>query len=177
MRGALVIIIGSSGVGKSTLARALQEALLPEQWLHFSVDTLFDCLPPSVVERVNRHNEHQVVDAKALVSGAHACVRSLLERGHRVIFDAVVVSDAGAQRLLTAFGEFDPLVVELTCSWDVIRARTLARGDRTLDEAAQGFAAGGGHLRATHVFDTTDTPPGTLAERLVGLMRGSEPAR
>ena len=171
MQGTLVIITGSSGVGKSTLARALQEALLPEQWLHFSVDTLFECLPRSVVDRVNLEHAHALVDAKAIVAGAHACVRTLLDAGHRVIFDAVVLSERGALGLLGALGDHRPLIVEVTCEWDVIKARTIARGDRTLAEAAHGFEHGRGHLPAHHRLDSTETSPELLAARLAPFVR------
>jgi chloramphenicol 3-O phosphotransferase len=167
----LVIITGSSGVGKSTLARALQEELLAEQWLHFSVDTLFYCLPPSVIRRVDRQNDRSIVDSKAIVTGAHACARTLLDLGHKVIFDAVVSSEAGASAMSRAFEEFDPLLVELTCSWDEIQRRTLARGDRTLAEAEHGFRHASGRVRAHRTFDTTASNSEHIAAQIAGDMR------
>src|SRR4030095_6738086 len=150
----LVVITGSSGVGKSTLARALQERLLPDRWLHFSVDTIFYCLPRSVVLRADQQNDWSLVDSRAIVSAAYACTRTLLDLGHRVIFDAVILTENGAKELLRAFDGLDPLLVELTCSWNEIERRTIARGDRTLAEAEHGYRNAGGYLKADHVFDS-----------------------
>src|ERR1043165_8335450 len=110
----LVVIIGSSGVGKSTLARALQEELLPDIWLHFSIDSIFYCLPRSVVLRVDELNDHSSVDSHAIVASAYACANTLLDLGHKVLFDAVVLNKNGAQQMLDAFAGSEPLLVELT---------------------------------------------------------------
>lgn len=169
----LVVITGSSGVGKSSLARALQEDLLPDQWLHFSFDTLFYCLPNSIVLRVDQHNDRSLVDSRGIAASSHACVRTLLDRGHGVIFDAVIMSENGAKGLLQAFEGLEPMYVALTCSWVQIRNRTLARGDRTLEEAEFGFKNAGGHLRAHHTFDTTSATAEEIAARLAVHVRAS----
>ena len=163
----LIVITGSSGVGKSTLAHALQEKLLPQHWLHFSVDSIFYCLPQSIIRRVDQQNDLTGVDSKAIVTGAYACAKTLLELGHRVIFDAVILADAGAQAMSRAFDGFAPLLVEITCAWPEIERRTLARGDRTLDEAAHGYRNARGHLVAHHSFDSTHASAEQLAEQLV----------
>ena len=176
MQRNLIVITGSSGVGKSTLARALQEELLPVQWLHFSVDSVFYCLPPSIVARVDQHNERSLVDSKAIVRSAHACVRTLLGQGHKVIFDTVLMSEAGGKNLMAAFAEFEPILVALTCSWDEIKKRTVARGDRTLAEAEYGFNNSSGHLGVHHTFDTTAKSPQQVAESLAVHVRGGASA-
>jgi chloramphenicol 3-O phosphotransferase len=170
----LIIITGSSGVGKSTLARELQEELLPDQWLHFSVDSIFYSLPPSVVVRVDQHNDRTLVDSKAIVMASHACTKTLLDLGHRVIFDTVIVTERGAQSMLGRLHMFDPLLVELTCSWDMIRQRTLARGDRTLAEAENGYRNAPGHLKAHHTFDSTSTSAKEIAAQLAAHIRHGE---
>jgi chloramphenicol 3-O phosphotransferase len=169
----LVVITGSSGVGKSSLARALQEELLPDQWLHFSFDTLFYCLPNSIVLRVDQHNDRSLVDSRAIAASSHACVRTLLEQGPRVIFDTVIMSEKGATSLLQAFQDLEPMYVALTCSWEQIRNRTLTRGDRTLEEAEFGFKNAGGHLRVHHTFDSTSATAEEIAARLAVHMRAS----
>ncbi len=169
----LIIITGSSGAGKSTLARALQESLLPAQWLHYSVDSIFYCLPRSIVERVDQHNEHGLVDSKAIVAAAYATTCTLLDLGHTVIFDAVVLSKKGAERMMNELGRFDPILVELTCSWEEIQTRTLARGDRTLAEAEHGFRHAGGHLESHYTFDTTRTSPAEISRQLVALLQAA----
>jgi chloramphenicol 3-O phosphotransferase len=173
MQRRLIVITGSSGVGKSTLARALQEELLPDQWLHFSIDSLFYCLPRSVVLRVDEQNDRSLVDSRAIVSAAYACTRTLLDLGHRVIFDAVILAENGAREMLRAFDGFDPLFVELTCSWDEIERRTLARGDRTLAEAEHGYSNAGGHFEADHTFDSSSESAEKIAAQLSARLRGA----
>ena len=165
-----VVITGSSGVGKSTLSQALQEALLPAQWLHFSADTLFYCLPRSVMARVDQHNDWAAVDSRTLVASAYACVQTLLGRGHDVVFDAVITSRTGEEALAAAFGDHRPLRVHLGCAWEEIERRTLARGDRTLAEARHGYenvvVPSGPH----HHFDTTGRHAQEIAVELAQLL-------
>ena len=176
MQRNLIVITGSSGVGKSSLAQALQEELLPDQWLHFSVDSLFYCLPRSIVLKVDQHNDRSLVDSKAIVRSAHACVTTLLAQGHKVIFDTVIMSETGAKGLLAAFAGFEPILVALTCSWEEIKKRTLARGDRTLAEAEHGYRNAGGHLRVHHTFESTSTSARQIAEHLAIHVRGGASA-
>lgn len=168
----VIVITGSPGVGKSTLAKALQEELLLQQWLHFSVDTVFYCLPQSIIRQVDLHNNHSAVDSAAIVGSAYACARTLLDQGHRVIFDAVVLSAKGAQGLLSAFEAYPRMFVELMCSWEEIARRTLERGDRTLAEAEHGFRNARGHVEAHHTMDTTVSTPEQLAMELAAVIRG-----
>jgi chloramphenicol 3-O phosphotransferase len=172
MQQRLIVITGSSGVGKSSLAQALQEELLPDQWLHFSVDSLFYCLPRSIVHRVDQHNDRSLLDTKSIVTSSHACVRTLLDQGHPVIFDTVIMSQKGAKGLLAAFEGFEPLLVALTCSWEEIKRRTLARGDRTIEEAEHGYRNAGGHLCCHRTFDSTNASVEQLAVQLAVHVRG-----
>ncbi|RVU47074.1 hypothetical protein EOE66_04720 [Rubrivivax rivuli] len=169
----LILIVGSSGVGKSTLAQALQEELLPKQWIRFSPDAIQGCLPASVVKRVNALNDHTAVDWHSINAAAYACAAVLLQQGHSVIFDTVIMTPAGAKQLLTALGSFNPLIVELHASWHSITERTLARGDRTLEEADHGFRKCRGHITAHLVYDTTDIQPEQLASQIAGHIRST----
>ena len=170
----LIVLVGSSGVGKSTLARALQEQLLPEQWLHFSVDTVFYCLPASVTQRVDQEGDRNLVNPGFIVASALACARTLLDEGNKVIYDAVVASEKGASRLLKAFDEHRPVVVELTCAWSEIERRTHERGDRTLEEAQVGFRNARGHIVPHHTLDTTAATPEQVARRLTAALLAAQ---
>ena len=166
----LVVLEGGSGTGKSSLAWALQERLLPQQWLHFSTDTVLYCLPQSILDKANLQNDWTSIDTSAISRSAYACVGSLLESGYRVIFDCVVMTERRARELLLGFQRHSPILVRLTCTWEETRSRTVARGDRTLAEAEHGFKTSGLHLVADHVLDTTDRTPAELADFLASLL-------
>ncbi|HEU5295475.1 MAG TPA: AAA family ATPase [Burkholderiaceae bacterium] len=166
----LIVVSGGSGTGKSTLCKALQEALLPQAWLHFSVDTVLYCLPQSTLDRANRMNDWSCVDPQ-LIGSAYACVSVLLGAGHRVIFDCVVFSERRARELLNVFQDHRPILVGLSCSWEEIQRRTAARGDRTLAEAELGFRNAGKHLKHDYTFETTHTPPEVIASQLADRLR------
>lgn len=167
----LVVVTGSSGVGKSTLAAAFQETMLPETWFHFSVDSVFYCLPRSIVERVDHHDDRSLVDSSAVVACAYACARALLDQGQKLVFDAVILNQKGAERLLSAFEGYEPLLVEVSCAWEEIQRRTLARGNRTLGEAEHGYRNAGGHVPAHLVLDSSNASPSELAMQVAAALR------
>jgi chloramphenicol 3-O phosphotransferase len=169
----LIVVEGGSGTGKSSLARSLQERFLPQQWLHFSVDTLLYCLPASVLDMVNQRNDWSAVDKSAITRSTYGCLRTLLDEGHRVIFDCVVMTEQRARDLLTALQLHRPVLVRLTCSWEEIERRTIARGDRTIEEARRGFETSGLHLTVDYEIDTTHRSSTEIAETLVRRVTGS----
>lgn len=171
---ALVVIVGGSSTGKSSLARALQEELLPAQWLHFSLDSVLSCLPQSILGRANLENEWSEIDTNAIARAAHGCLHALLDQGHNVLFDCVVMTDRRALQMLLALERHAPALVSLTCDWEETERRTIAREDRTIAEARRGFEISGMGLSADYSFDTTLSSPAEIARELTPLLAAQQ---
>ncbi len=135
----LILLHGPTSSGKTTLAHALQETLLPEIWLHFSFDTLFETLPLSVQQHCNTEDDWSGVDGQALFSSAIICLSSLIADGHRVLFDVVLPNEGAASRLREMLVGVELLSVRLACPWEEIEERTRSRGDRSMSEARRSF--------------------------------------
>jgi len=135
----VIIISGSSGTGKTSVVDVLQEMLLPEVWLKFSFDSIIYSLPGSVLEQCNLHNNWSGVNGKALYAGSIACLRSLVETGNNVIFDVALSNDKQVNELEATLRTIEVESFHIEAEWAEIQKRTLARGDRTLEEADRSF--------------------------------------
>ncbi|CZF79500.1 Chloramphenicol 3-O phosphotransferase [Grimontia marina] len=167
----LIVLDGASGAGKTTLAKALQEQFLPENWLYFSIDTLVYSLPPSVFEHCNQENDWRSLDPNTLIKGAFSCVNALLEAGNKVIFDAVISTPQGALQMDLAFENHERLYVGLHCELTELERRTFDRGDRTIDEARHGFSTSPFHLKYDLELDSTSTPATELSTIIAATLQ------
>lgn len=163
----VILITGPSGAGKTSLVKALQETLLPSVWLSFSVDSIIYSLPESTLNRCNLHHDWSGVDGGALYRGVFSCLRALVDSGSNVIFDIVLTSPKRAEALLAQLVGVEVRTIGLECSWSEIERRTLARADRTLEEARLSFEKSPGLLKHDFVIDTTALSPGQIAEQLL----------
>jgi chloramphenicol 3-O phosphotransferase len=138
----VIVLNGGSSSGKSGIARCLQ-AVLPDPWLTFGVDTLVDALPAAVrasaagiefgadgavgVGPEFRRLEAAWIEGVAAMAGA----------GARIIVDEVFLGGAASQgRWRRALGALPTLWVGVRCEGQVAAARELARGDRVVGMAA-----------------------------------------
>ena len=136
----VIVLNGGSSSGKSGIARCLQ-AVLPDPWLVFGVDTLIQAMPVasqlSGIEfapdgAVVVRPEFRAVEA-AWIEGVAAMARA----GARIILDEAFLGGAASQqRWRSALGALRVLWVAVRCDGAVAAAREIARGDRITGMAA-----------------------------------------
>jgi len=167
----LIILEGPSGSGKSSLANALQETLLPQIWLSFSMDILIYTLPPSVLHRCNTANDWVGVDGKAIGAAAQRCLRALVECGNNVIFDLCLPSREYADAFQAEIRDLSPVQVGVRCDWSEIERRTLVRADRSIEEAERTFTRQHSLESYDLVIDTTAISPDLAAMKCLTSFR------
>ncbi|MFF8380855.1 chloramphenicol phosphotransferase CPT [Streptomyces sp. NPDC015661] len=139
----MIILNGGSSSGKSGIVRCLQ-AVLPEPWLAFGVDSFVDALPAKMQDS----DDGIVFDAdggvgvgagfRALEAAWAGGIVAMARAGARIVVDDVFLGGAASQqRWREALGDLPVLWVGVRCEGAVAEGREIARGDRTAGMAAQ----------------------------------------
>ncbi|MFB6984759.1 chloramphenicol phosphotransferase CPT [Streptomyces sp. NPDC056304] len=138
----MIVLNGGSSSGKSGIARCLQ-AVLPEPWLAFGVDTLVDAMPASM--RASDAGIEFAPDGEVIVGPEFRTletawiegIAAMARSGARVIVDEVFLGGAESQRRWQkALDGVGVLWVGVRCESEVAAAREVARGDRVTGMAA-----------------------------------------
>ncbi|OEE65782.1 hypothetical protein A1OO_08200 [Enterovibrio norvegicus FF-33] len=166
----LIVLDGPSGAGKTSLARELQEQLLNDNWLYFSLDTFTSTLPVSVLAQCQSENDWQDVDSSTLLQNALLCVDTLLKAGNNVIFDSVISTSKRALQIDLAFEQHDRFYVGVHCELSELERRAAARNDRTIEQARHSFATAPMHLIYDLEIDSTSTSVKELATIVAATM-------
>ena len=175
----MIVLNGASSSGKTSIARALQEVLLPEAWLTFGVDSLIEAMPPSLGdegEGLDLHSDGSIAVGAGFqrlqdvwLEGLAAMVRA----GARIVFDEVFLGGAESQaRRRAVFAGIDVLWVGVHCSPTEAARRELARGDRVVGQAAQQAAIVHVGVAYDLEVDTTETDARTCAEVIAAHRSG-----
>ncbi|KMS89093.1 MULTISPECIES: chloramphenicol phosphotransferase CPT [Streptomyces] len=138
----MILLNGGSSAGKSGIARCLQ-AVLPDPWLVFGIDSLVDALPPNLqgsdggIEFADDGGVRIGADFRALEAAWMEGVAATARAGARIVVDDVFLGGAASQqRWRKALAGLDVLWVGVRCDAEVAAAREIARGDRTPGMAA-----------------------------------------
>lgn len=186
----MIILNGGSSSGKSGIVRCLQ-AVLPDPWLAFGVDSLVDAMPAKMhgsAEGIEFAADGRVeVGARfaALEAAWAEGVVAMARAGARVVIDDVFLGGPASQRRWEkAVGGMEVLWVGVRCDAAVAAGREIARGDR-----ARGMAESQAELvhegvRYDLEVDTTHTESlscaRTIASRVAPVARlspGLDPHR
>lgn len=136
----VILLNGGSSSGKSSIARCLQ-AVLPQPWLTFGVDSLIEAMPSSMkssdgidfaddgqVHTTDAFRRLDVTWGIGLAAMAHA--------GARIIIDEVFLGQAASQdRWRSALDGLDVLWVGVRCDSGVAERREMPRGNRVIGMA------------------------------------------
>ncbi|MET7491544.1 chloramphenicol phosphotransferase CPT [Streptomyces sp900116325] len=169
----MIVLNGGSSSGKSGIARCLQ-AVLPDPWLSFGVDTLVEAMPPSM-----RTSDAGIVfapDGEVIVGPEFRTLEAawieglatMARAGARIIVDEVFLGGAASQRRWQqALGGLQVLWVGVRCDATVAADREIARGDRVAGMAlSQADAVHRGMFYDLEV-DTTHTESMECARTIV----------
>lgn len=138
----VIVLNGGSSSGKSGIARCLQ-AVLPDPWLSFGVDTLVQAMPASL--RTSDAGIDIAADGEVVVGTRFReleaawieGIAAMARAGARVIVDEVFLGGADSQqRWLEALGDLPVLWVGVRCTAAIAANREIARGDRVPGMAA-----------------------------------------
>lgn len=132
----VIVLNGGSSSGKSGLARCLQ-AVLPDPWLTFGVDSLIHAMPPALTISkagidISRDGEVFVGPVfRELEGGWMTGIAAMARAGGRIILDEVFLGGAASQqRWRDALAGLCVLWVGVRCEGDVAADREVARADR-----------------------------------------------
>lgn len=148
MSGNVILLIGTSSAGKSTLARELEE-ILPSPHLLFSLDAFFAMVPKpwggargGPLSRDGfRYEENEIdgVPAKRIgygdygwrvLTGMHDAAAALAHAGLDLVIDEMLLDRRVYEDWARALREVDVLVVRVECALPDLEARERARGSR-----------------------------------------------
>lgn len=135
--GQLILINGASSAGKTTLCRALRDAL-PDTatgpFLHFSLD--FFMFDADVLPRMPRGKLRDWQRIRPQVfDGFYRCPLALLGAGNNLVVDIIIKTAQQWDRLRELLAPYDVYLVGLRCPLEELERRELARGDRRMGDA------------------------------------------
>jgi chloramphenicol 3-O phosphotransferase len=137
----VIVLNGGSSSGKSGIVRCLQ-AVLPDPWLAYGVDTLVDAMPASRAPGagIDFGASGEVIvgpEFRAMETAWMAGIAAMARAGGRIIVDDVFLGGAESQRRwMAALNGLAVLWVGVRCESSVAAGREIARGDRNAGMAA-----------------------------------------
>lgn len=171
MGGKVVILNGTSSLGKTSVAQALQE-MTEELYLYVSLDNFYAMLPDWF--RRSRSEQWPTLTLhmqRALFSTAAV----LAEQGHHVVVDTALLDPQDLQACTHALHGHYALFVGLCCSLEETERRERKRGDRTVGLARWQFPLVHAHSLYDLEVNTSSLTPQECAAKIQARLRRSRP--
>lgn len=166
MTGQIIILHGPSSSGKSTTARALQQAIEAPFW-HISIDHLRDSgvLPAKRIEA----REFAWRDLrKPFFDGFHLSLAAYAQAGNNLIVEHILDTPGWSGDLKRLLHPYDVYFVGLHCDLDELRRREQARGDRRPGSAEQDFLT----VHKGRKYDLQVRGQDPVAENVAAILSG-----
>lgn len=130
----VILLNGASSSGKTTLGRALQQAL-DEPYFYFSSDQLVEAAVLPAVDREARDGRWawRVIRPR-FFDGFHRCIAGLADAGNSLIVEHVLERRAWLEDCLRLLEAHDVCFVGVHCALDELERRERERGDRFIGE-------------------------------------------
>lgn len=186
--GKVILLVGPSCAGKSTLARAIQAAAA-EPYLVLSLDGLFAAVDDHWGSQGSLRDQgfayayaadgsRRVVCGeigRRMLAGMRRAAAAHAQAGVHVVFDDMLLDDTAIPDWAEALAGVDALLVRLTAPLAVLEAREAARDRRRTPGLAAGHKALHDAIAADLVIDTDETSPDAAVAGI--FARQSKPPR
>lgn len=167
----IICLNGTSSAGKTSIAKQLQEKLLPTVYLNFSIDSILYTLPPSALSRMTHGQDIADLNYPQLVRSFNACVARLVEMGNVLVIDNAMVRAEHVVDLLERVQAYRILLVGVHCTLDELNRRERQRQDRTIGEAAAQFNLVHRGIIYDVEVDSSTTGPSELAAEIMDYIK------
>lgn len=176
----IIFLNGCTSAGKSSIARALQEALRPPHLLT-GIDDAFDMLPPHLHNHPHGfffdRDERGLVRLNfgpfglATLKAHHRSAAAIARSGLNLILDEVVLSQELLGDWQTVLEGVEVLWVGVHCDLAELERREIARGDRLPGQARRQFSLVHKGITYDVEVDTTQFEPSVCAQQILSAMR------
>jgi chloramphenicol 3-O phosphotransferase len=184
--GHIIFLNGTSSAGKTTLARALQDAL-SEPFLRVGIDDFFGMVPGRFVGAhppADQMFEIVVPDGNdrlpywrigpwghRMIAGMHRTIAALSLTGNNVVVDTVLWVDGWLADAAEALRGLPVLAVQVYVPLEVAEQREMARGDRTPGTARDGYDVVYAPAPYDLRLDTSQLSTAQCVERILSALR------
>jgi chloramphenicol 3-O phosphotransferase len=177
--GTIILLNGTSSSGKTSLLRALQDAL-DDPYLDAGIDRFLWMLPkrylnPPLWDDVLGRATEAGATGQVLMAGMHHAIAALAQAGNNVIADHVLVDPGWVDECARLFCDLPAYFVAVHCPLDVLEQREQQRQDRTLGQARAQFDLVHAHGVYDLEVDTSLASPEQCAQQFVDLVRSGRP--